>query len=72
MISSSGFSTCVASVSYDIPCRLYSDSKRGFLFEKLGVSLDEMQAGLITIDRQLLNDAKKVQVEFLRGLIESI
>jgi len=63
---------CVASVSYDIPCRLYSDSKRGFLFEKLGVSLDEMQAGLITIDRDLLDNAKKVQIEFLRGLIESV
>jgi len=63
---------CVASVSYDVPCRLYSDTKRGFLFEKLGVSRDEMQAGLITIDRRLLSDAKKVQVEYLRGLIESV
>lgn len=62
---------CVASVSYDVPCRLYSDSKRGFLFEKLGVSLDEMQAGLILIDRDLLNDAKQVQIEFLKGILDS-
>lgn len=62
---------CVASVSYDVPCRLYSDSKRGFLFEKLGVSLKEMQAGMITIDRQLLNNAKQVQIEFLKGILNS-
>lgn len=62
---------CVASVSYDVPCRLYSDSKRGFLFEKLGVSLEEMQSGMISIDRDLLNKAKQVQIEFLKGLLNS-
>lgn len=62
---------CVAAVSYDVPCRLYSDSKRGFLFEKLGVSLDEMQAGMISIDRDLLNKAKQVQIQFLKGLMDT-
>jgi hypothetical protein len=62
---------CVASISYNVPCRLYSDSKRGFLFEKLGVTLDEMQAGLITIDRGVLAGVKETQIEFLRKLLVS-
>ena len=62
---------CVASASFDKPFRLYTDSKRALLFEKVGLDPTDLGNGLVTVDRSRLQGLKDAQVQFLRAILRT-
>ena len=60
---------CVAAAAFGRPFRLYSDSKRSLLFERIGLSLTDLRGKLTTIDGDMLREEKDAQIEFLRKIL---
>lgn len=58
---------CIASLTFGRYARLYSDTPRAMLFERLGAS--GIVKKLVRIDPTLLEDARKDQVAFLRDVL---
>ena len=62
---------CVAAAAFGKPFRLYSDSKRALLFERLGVSHSDLQRRLVAVDMDKLQEEKDNHVRFLKGIMTS-
>jgi hypothetical protein len=61
---------CVASLAYGNSAKLYSDTPRKALFEKVGVS--KITSELSKLDMSLLGELKRKQIEKTRELVESL
>jgi len=57
---------CVAGFSYGKKCRLFSNTKRAFLFERIGA--ENLQKELTAIDIDRLQEEKNKQIEFLKNI----
>lgn len=60
---------CVAAASFGKPFQLYSDSKRGLLFERVGISRSELLSSLVEVTNDTLQMEKNGQVDFIRNLM---
>ena len=60
---------CVAALSFGNSARLYSKSKRSFLFDRVGLS--SIRDNLVSLDRKQIEKEKKKQIEFLNKILKS-
>jgi hypothetical protein len=58
---------CVATLSYGKPARLFSDTPRALLFDRVGVT--EITQRLVTADAAILETEKQKQIEFISNIL---
>lgn len=60
---------CVATLTYGNKCKLYSDTPRAQLFEKVGIEVSEITENIVSLDKKELTKVKKEQVNFLSQVL---
>ena len=60
---------CVAAVAFGTPFQLYSDSRRSLLFERIGLSLDDIRRRVTIVEEGKMVEERKTQIGFLRRIL---
>lgn len=61
---------CIPTLSFGNKAQLFSDSPRIALFENVGIKLEDIKNGPISLNSQTLRDMQARQIDFLKNLLQ--